>query len=311
MPPTLFRFVWKVSGWHQLGLVGLSALVLLAEIAPIEIQRRIVNEAFRGGAAQPIIILVGIYLAITLSEGLLKLVFNLYRSWVGENAVRCLRRAVFAAPGAGATLAAATEGVQIAIVLDEADPIGGFVGESICEPVLQAGVLVGVTGYLLYLQPTMGLVMAGVFLPQIGFVPILQSAINRRIGSRVILYRGLSAGIVEMGRAIDVDGSQGQKIQTIFETNMDIYKLKFSLNFLMNLMTHCGVAAILALGGYFVVTGRAEIGTVVAFLAGLSKVNDPWGELVTWYRDMRAAQVKYAMVRDAVAIGSIDGNGIF
>lgn len=310
MPPTLLQFVWRVSGWHQLALVLLSAGVLAVEIAPLEIQRRVVNEAFKGGEWRPILVLVGLYLGVTAAEGLLKLALNLYRNLIGERAVLWLRQAVFVSPGAASAvpLDPATEGVQISIVLDEADPVGGFVGVSLSEPVLQAGVLLGVAGYLLYLQPLMGLIIAAVFVPQILFVPPMQAAINRRIAHRVQLYRGMSGGIVDAHGAHDADGAQAARISGIFATNMSIYRWKFTMNLMMNLVTHSGVAGILALGGWFVVSGQTEIGTVVAFLAGLSKINDPWGELVNWYRDMKAAQVKYTLIRDAAQLGAIDGD---
>ena len=35
----------------------------------------------------------------------------------------------------------------------EAEPIGGFVGMAISEPLLQAGILVSVIGYMTYLEP--------------------------------------------------------------------------------------------------------------------------------------------------------------
>ncbi|MGO8279718.1 ABC transporter ATP-binding protein, partial [Rhizobium ruizarguesonis] len=66
-------------------------------------------------------------------------------------------------------------------------------------------------------------------------------------------------------------------------------------NFLMNLMTQVGYVGIFALGCYYVVTGKTEIGTVVAFISGLSNITDPWGELVDWYRDLKVTQVKYAL----------------
>jgi ABC-type bacteriocin/lantibiotic exporter with double-glycine peptidase domain len=62
------------------------------------------------------------------------------------------------------------------------------------------------------------------------------------------------------------------------------------------MMHHLGLAAILALGGYYVVTGRTEIGTVVAFVSGLAQVNDPWGDLVNWYRDLKVTQTKYDLI---------------
>ena len=48
---------------------------------------------------------------------------------------------------------------------------------------------------------------------------------------------------------------------------------------------------------------------MVAFLSGLSKINDPWGELVTWYRDLQATTIKYDLVRDSADIGAIRRDG--
>ena len=70
--------------------------------------------------------------------------------------------------------------------------------------------------------------------------------------------------------------------------NMGIYEFKFALNFAMNLLSAIGAAVILGLGGYFVIEGHTEIGTVVAFVSGLSKITSPWGELVNWFRDYRS-----------------------
>jgi ABC-type multidrug transport system fused ATPase/permease subunit len=72
------------------------------------------------------------------------------------------------------------------------------------------------------------------------------------------------------------------------------------MNFLMNFMRQLGICGILGLGGWFVVNGQTEVGTVVAFLSGLAEINDPWGDLVTWFRNMRVASAKYRLIVEAV-----------
>ena len=79
-----------------------------------------------------------------------------------------------------------------------------------------------------------------------------------------------------------------------------MYKLKFTMNFLMNLSHHAGVAGALALGGWYVLHSRTELGTVVAFISGLAKLNDPWGDLVNWFRDMTVNRVKYRLLAAAL-----------
>ena len=54
---------------------------------------------------------------------------------------------------------------------------------------LQGGILLSIFGYMAYLQPSMALVALGVFAPQLVFVPIMQSAINRRVAKRIAALR--------------------------------------------------------------------------------------------------------------------------
>jgi hypothetical protein len=61
---------------------------------------------------------------------------------------------------------------------------------------------------------------------------------------------------------------------------MSIYRIKYLTNSLTNLSCHIGMASILTLGGCCVATGRIEVGTVLAFASGLTRINDPWGDLV-------------------------------
>jgi ABC-type multidrug transport system fused ATPase/permease subunit len=86
----------------------------------------------------------------------------------------------------------------------------------------------------------------------------------------------------------------------VLTLNMGIYKLKFNMNFLMNLMHHLGVAVVLAVGGWYAATDRADVGTVVAFISGLAKVNDPRGDIVNWFRGATTNGVRYRLVVGAV-----------
>ena len=47
-------------------------------------------------------------------------------------------------------------------------------------------------------------------------------------------------------------------------------------------------------------TGNIEIGGVVAFISGIGRLNDPWGDLVNYFRDVNVTQIKYRLLADAV-----------
>lgn len=302
LPRSYLGYIWRRSGAHQTVLCILAVTVFLLSAAPLEIQRRLINDAIANGAISAIFWLAMGYIAVALTEGGLKLIMNIYRGWLGETAVRDLRRTISQQidHDARALHTAEAEGVEISVVLSETEPVGAFVGLSLSEPLLQGGVLLTVFGYMVYLQPQIALLCILVFSPQFVFVPLLQHAINRRAATRIQILRDVGGGIA----AIDAgDGRlailQNGRIDRVFALNMGIYKLKFSMNFLMNAMYHFGITAALGIGGWYAATGRIEAGTVVAFLSGLAKVNDPWGDLVNWFREMAVSRVKYRLIVQA------------
>jgi ABC-type bacteriocin/lantibiotic exporter with double-glycine peptidase domain len=296
----LYGYIWTTSGRAQILLGLLSVFIFLLDLVPLELQRRIVNDAIGQKAFGLLAWLCGVYALTALIQGLAKLAWYIYRNQVGEATSQRLRLETFAAalhhPAPDTT---AKEGIGISIILSEADPVGLFVATSISEPVLHGGVLLSVFAYLIYLQPWMALVALTLFVPQTLFVPLVQNAINRRTEQRIQVMRRLSADIVaETAEGVLEREERGyrRRVRDIYSLNMQVYRRKYAMNSLINLLYHFGTVGILFVGGWFVMQGKTEIGTVVAFVSGLTKVNDPWNDLVTFFRDMTNARVKYRLI---------------
>jgi ABC-type bacteriocin/lantibiotic exporter with double-glycine peptidase domain len=269
----------------------------------------------RGGELETLVWLCAAYAALALTMGATKLCLNVYRGYVGEMATIDLRRRIHAQMAPAAmnrdlpAEAAEAEGAEIAMVIAEVEPVGGFIGSSISEPLLQGGILLTVTSYMVYLQPWMALASLVLFSPQLVFVPLLQRAINRRAAERIRVVREVSAGLVEDGKRAPSRLGHAlfeNHIASVLLLNMQIFRRKYLMNFLMNGTYHIGVTGILLIGGWFVITGRTELGTVVAFLSGLSQLNDPWGDLVNYFRESTMAQVKYRLIAGAVETESAE-----
>ena len=309
LPRTIMGYVLQQSGLHQVALALLSVAVFALSAVPLELQRRIVNDAIGSGAVRTIFLLALAYAGVALLEQLLKLALNVYRAWVSETAVRAFRRTLHVQRDALAAKqrTAGMTGVEIAMIVDEAQPIGGFVGISISEPLLQGGILASVIGYMIFLEPWMAALCPLFFLPQLVFVPLMQWAINRRAEARIRTMREVSSGIA--GAVVDeLDVvTESRRIDQVFALNMGIYKFKYSMNLAMNLMYYFSVAAALGVGGWFAVEGRIEVGTVVAIVSGLGKLNDPWGDFVNWARELSVVGVKYRLFADVV--NSMNGRG--
>ena len=300
LPQTIFRYVLDTSAHHQVLLLLLTVAVFLIELVPLELQRRIINDLVKHRTFGYVITLCVIYAGVVLVHGSTKLGLNIYRNWVGERAIRDLRQRIQRLVGLSSVAGTNPEaqGVEISMIVSEVEPVGSFVGSSVSEPLLQGGVMLSVLAYMIHLDPWMALIAVAIFVPQLVFVPMMQRAIIDRTAKRVQVLRGLSVSIVDpptQGAGVDHG-----PIQRVFELDMGIFKLKFTMNFLMNFCNHLQRVAALLLGGWYVLTGQLEVGGVVAFISAVDKLNDPWGDLVNYFRDLSVNAVKYGLVSTAV-----------
>lgn len=302
MVKDLYRYIWKLSARDQTLLSLLAVVLFLIELVPLELQRRIVNGAVQGRGFELVGWLCVAYAAVALVHGGLKLVMNVYRASVSEAANKRLRTQMNPAAAAGAAGAAAPgkEGVKISMIVSEVESVGGFVGSSFSEPLLNAGMLLSIFGYMIFTQPWMALVAFLIFCPQLLFIPFLQQAINRRTKRRIETMRALSVDIVN--EAADRAGVRThqtflRRIAAVYRLNMQIFVRKHGMNFLMNLLHQMGVIGILAVGGWLVLQGKTEVGTIVAFISGLNRMNDPWGDLVDFFRNLTNTGLKFRMIR--------------
>lgn len=305
----LYRYIWKVSGRQQVLLSMLAAGLFMIQLVPLELQRRIINDATKGADFRLIGWLCAAYVLVVVVQGGLKLGLNVYKGSVSEAANQRLRLEVKPAAKPAESAEGApkgNEGVAISIIVSEVEVVGGFIASSFSEPVLNGGILLSVLGYMLYTQPLLALVAVGLFVPQFIFIPMLQKAINKRTEERIKTMRAMSVDMVSDASA-PVGSSEEKtfrrRVADVYRLNMEIFYRKYSMSFLMNLLQHLGTIGILAFGSWLLLQGRTEVGTIVAFISGINRMNDPWSDLVNFFRDLTNAVVRFDLIRGEIKRG--------
>jgi ABC-type bacteriocin/lantibiotic exporter with double-glycine peptidase domain len=218
---------------------------------------------------------------------------QLIRGAITENAIRRLRRRIYQnnnAEGSGAG-----QGAAVSMMAAETERVGGFVGESFSVPLLQAGVLVSVLGYMFVVEPLVAAVSLAFFIPRLVVTPLVQRAVNRRAGQRISMIREIGDRTVEDG---DTDRDFEHRLGDILRNRMSIYRLKFGLKFFNNLMNHLAPIAVLVFGGYLALEGQTTIGVLVAFVSGFERMADPSRQLINFYRQASETRIKYRMLAD-------------
>jgi ABC-type multidrug transport system fused ATPase/permease subunit len=294
----LYRKIWSVTGPAQIVLIVLSVLVAALAAAPLHYQKEIVNGLAGTMNRQQLLLLCAQFLGVLVVSSGLKFALGYRSAVLGEGVIRRIRVRILGecAKGAG------TEGDQripsgtlVTMISVEAEEVGKFVGEAIATPLLQVGVLISVVAFIASTQPLLGLIVAGVVLPQAAIVLAVQKRINTKVGERVKLLRGASDRIVaaDLSRAEDEVHADFDRI---FEARRSIALFKLSSKFALNAVAGLGTAGVLLLGGWLVLGERTDIGTVVAALTGMARISQPWRELVAFYRNLSAVRVKYELL---------------
>ncbi len=186
------------------------------------------------------------------------------------------------------------------MISSEAEAVGKFVGDCISTPIVQAGTLLSVLGYMLYTEPRLGLVVLFIAVPQLFLVPMIQRRINVYVRERAhswcapVTWSSTPRCAAEHPLVLLEARSAEHSKQSI--ARLRAFKLKFGLKFLLSALQSVAVFVLLFVGGIMVLKGKTEIGIVVAFISGLDRVLEPWRELIAFVRSTSAAKVQFDLL---------------
>lgn len=305
----LYRAIWRVTGRQQVLLIVLSILISVLAAAPLKFQQLVINGLVYGGDVRSLVWLCVGFLGVVLASATLKFALKYRLSVVGERVILLIRERLYTIYVADAAAAAADlprRGTLVTMLSAEAEAAGAFAGAAIATPLMQIGTLVSVLIFIVASQPWLGLLALAVVVPQAAVVVALQSRINRRVRERVQALRDASDRISDSDLA-QVEEAVVADFRDVFEIRKRIFLLKLSSKFALSALSAIGVVGVLFLGGWLVLHGRSDVGTVVASLTGLSRIEGPWRDLVAFFRSASTIRVKYAMLKRSLMSRPADG----
>lgn len=294
----LYRAIWRVTGRQQWLLLLLALLVAGIAAAPLKLQQLVINGLVEAAEPRLIVWLCVGFLAVVLVSAGLKFLLRLRISVVGERVVLLIRKRLYAnlvhdtREGAEGL---PTRGTLVTKLAAEAEMVGAFAGSAIAMPLVQLGTLVSVVAFILVQQPWLGLLVVAVVVPQAIIVKALQARINARVKERVMALRRASDRISEADLQA-LDQAVNEDFREVYETRKKIFALKLSSKLALQVISAAGIFGILLVGGLLVLDGRSDIGTVVASLTGLKRLEGPWRELIAFFRNASTVRVKYEML---------------
>lgn len=291
---SLLTYVRRMTGWHQVAVCTLAAFVALLNLAPIELQRRIVNEVVETRDVSVLVQFGIAYSVIILMHQAFKYALWLYQSWLTESTNRYTRAHLLTLYGDKSSSAEDGTGRAVSVVGAEVEKLGGFAGEALSGACANGAMLIGVAAYMLYVEPQIAVFALAFLIPQVVITPFLQRKLNVLIEERVVLLRDLGDGI--SGMKTNASSDPDHVVNSIFTNRMRFFVLKFAMKSALNLLNALGPLTVLLFGGYLAMQGDVQLGVIVAFISGFEKISSPLRELIGFYRITAQANVQHRMI---------------
>lgn len=305
---SLFFWAFKGNLKIQSLLVLLILGIVFARVVPLEMQKRIINEAIVLGKFDSLLLYCAIYLLAVTATGGIKLAINYLQALIGERAILSMRKELY---NHIITLPLhffrnTQPGMVVSSLMTELNTAGTFAGMALAVPLSNILTLVAFAGYLLWLNTKLALATLGIYPVVVFLIPYLQKKANRLNKQRVDQSRLVASQIAESITGvteINVHGAYPQEekkfnglVKGLQAIRIKWSLLRFSIKTVNNYFVNLGPFVVFLFGGYLVMNGQLELGSMVAFLSAQEKLYDPWKELIEYYQVYQDARVRYHRV---------------
>jgi ABC-type multidrug transport system fused ATPase/permease subunit len=302
---SLASWILTTSFKLQILLLFIILLTVFVRVVPLEMQKRIVNQAINLRKLDLLMLYSGIYLAAVILQGAFKFLINFIETLIGQRALAEMRKALYhhILTLSMSFFRTTQSGMVVSSLITELTTAGNFVGTAFSVPVTNILTLLAFAGYLFWLNPTLAAVSLSIYPIVVFLVPQLQRRSNRANKKRVDVTRDVASKIGEAITGIhEIQGNgafaiENEKVDRLVDRLLKIRIVwtlySQSIKLLNNFFNNLSPFLIFLIGGYLAMKGRLELGALVAFLSAQEKLYTPWKELIEFYQVYQDAIVRY------------------
>lgn len=292
----------------QLLLLLIIVVNLFFKVFPLEMQKRIINEAISLRKVDLLYLYCGLYIGAVTIAGLLKYVTNVLQVYIGQKILIEMRRELYRH-----VLQLPLQfyrkmqpGTVVSAMTAELNAIGFFLGGALAIPITSILTFMVFVWFMFNLNPLLALLSMGIYPVELFLIPYLQKKYNRLNSLRVQTTRSMANVVNESISGIyEIHGNtsyvlEENKLTTFIEKLKvlmeKLFVLKYGIKFVNNFFQSLGPVILFLVGGYLAINGQFTLGALVAFLSAYEKVYDPWKEMIEYYQSYQDAQIRYRQI---------------
>jgi ABC-type multidrug transport system fused ATPase/permease subunit len=292
----------------QLFLLLVIVVSLFFKVFPLEMQKRVINQAIYLKDLHLLYLYCGLYIGAVTIAGLLKYGINVLQVYIGQKILVEMREELYAhvlqlplqfyrKMQAGTVISAMTA---------ELNAIGFFLGGAIAIPITSILTFIVFIAFMFNLNPLLAMLSIGIYPFELIVLPYLQKKYNTLNTKRVKTTRSMANVVNESISGIhEIHGNTSYAleekkltsyIKQLYALMKRLFIVKYGIKFANNFFQSLGPFVLFLVGGYMAINGQFTLGALVAFLSAYEKVYDPWKELIEYYQSYQDAQIRYRQI---------------
>ncbi len=328
MESSFSRYIWKHTSREQIWIMCVVLLSMVPYYMAFDLPKLLINGPITGTGfsssdttqtfmatswfggfeltrTETLGVLSFLFLMLVIINGLFKYYINTYKGLLGERLLRRVRfelvdRLLRFLP---AEFKRIKGGEISSMVKDEVEPLGGFTAEAFVQPVLLGGQALTALGFIFVQNVWLGLVALFMASVQMVIIPRLRQRLLKLGRERQINARQLAGRVTEVVEGIETihayDTSNyeradlASRLGKLFRIRFEIYTRKYKIKFLNNFLAQVTPFMFYLIGGYLAITGRLDVGQLVAVITAYKELPGPLKQLIDWDMARQDVQVKY------------------
>ncbi len=292
----------------QLTLLLIIIVSLFFKVFPLEMQKRIINEAIYLKDIDLLYLYCGLYIGAVTIAGLLKYGINVLQVYIGQKILIEMREELYQH-----VLQLPLQfyrkmqpGTVISAMTAELNAIGFFLGGAIAIPITSILTFAVFIGFMFDLNPLLAMLSMGIYPFELLVIPYLQKKYNTLNKKRVKTSRAMANVVNESISGIhEIHGNTSYELEKnklssfiseLYALVKKLFIVKYGIKFVNNFFQSLGPFILFLVGGYLAIHGQFTLGALVAFLSAYEKVYDPWKELIEYYQSYQDAQIRYRQI---------------
>ena len=268
----------------------------------------VISEGFLFDQISYLFALSFLFLFYVLANGAFKYGINILKGMLAERMMRRLRFELFTTMMRfrPEDIRSVKPAEAASMIKDEVEPIGGFIGDAFIQPAFLSTQALTAVIFILTQSFWLGMVALSVVLVQAFVIPYLRREQLRLGRLRQIASRKLAGRIGEMidgSRTIQAYGLRdfseaeiGGRLGHLFIIRAALYKRKFAVKYLNNILAQITPFFFYSIGGYLALRGSLDLGQLVAVIAAYRDLPPPIKELIDWDQRRADVTIKYDQV---------------